>query len=400
MRFELKKLFSSVFMWICLGIVIAVMVVYVVVPVNAAGSRRDYKAFLKHLNSQNLSEDELIKYLNSGWNKLISKCGELDDERFNVKGEYSENIWGDFMLFDRALTTAKYVFKEIPKNRTAIVKDSLRIISEENAKAEPDMGVIRTNRLAVSQYNRVINCELKDTGEFDTAYSVYDNTPWDYVMIVFTVILTVRMFSLDISGGSDRMIFSSVNGRKKLYFKQLSACAIVVGGLVLLHTLCQLVVGAFAYGVDDFSLPIQMVKRYEFCPFNISIGGYYALKTFGKLLFYYACVSLAALIAVISRKALPSAAAAIILCLAPDIIANRFYTISAETSIAARETLDVLRCFLPQSLLNAEMYFRDFDYVELFGFPISRLVCVMVVTVIIVIAGIAVSCRSFGRETR
>lgn len=402
MRFEIKKLFSSIFMWICLGLVIAFMSVYIIIPGIYSNPDRIYKSFLEQLNSQNLSEKELIEYLSSERIVLLKKCSELGDERFNVKGEFSENIWTDFMLFNRALETARYVFEEIPENRTSIVKDSLRTISAENAKSNPDMSVIRMNNLAVEKYNRIIDCRLMDTGDFDTIYSDFDNTAWDFVMIVFTVILAARMFSMDISRGAYKIIFSSANGRKKLYFKQLSACALIAGGLILLQTLCQIICGAVFFGVDNLSMPIQMIKDYEFCPYNISLGGFFAIKTLGKLLFYFSCIAVTALIAVLSRKALLSAAAAIILCVAPKILSNYFCSAAnnESTSIFARDTFNVMRCFIPQSLLNAKMYFRELDYAEIADFPLSRLLCVMLVTTVIIIAGVAISCRRFGRETR
>jgi len=86
------------------------------------------------------------------------------------------------------------------------------------------------------------------------------------------------------------------------------------------------------FGVNNLSLPIQMVKDYEFCPYNISLGGFIAIKTFGKLLFYFSCIAITALIAVLSRKSLLSAAAAIILCAGPKILAN-YLCSAAENEI-------------------------------------------------------------------
>ena len=161
-------------------------------------------------------------------------------------------------------------------------------------------------------------------------------------------------------------------------------------------------VGAICYGVNNFSLPIQMAAPFSACPFALNLGGYYAVRTLGKLLFYFSCVTFTALAAILSKRALPTAAAGVIFCLAPAVLMSRLYTASNSeySAITARKALNVLRCFVPQSFLNIKTFFEDFDYAEIFGFPMSRIICVFCVTGILILAEIVISARIFGRETR
>ena len=85
-------------MWICFGLVIAYMSIFIVLPCIAGDAREDYKALLGYLNSLELSEKALIKYTDSEWNRLLRESNELGDEYFTVEGKFSETIWGDFIL--------------------------------------------------------------------------------------------------------------------------------------------------------------------------------------------------------------------------------------------------------------------------------------------------------------
>lgn len=402
MRFEFKKLFASVFMWIIFGIVLAYLVIYIVIPadgINFYPNSQHLNALLNTLNESGMTPDGQIEFCRAKQEEISSWA--FGENRAD-KGEYTDTVYDDYILLDCAVDVLERIYHDIPENRTAIVKDALRNITEENAKSEPDLGVIRMNSLAAKKYNRIVECEVRYTGHFDPVYNVYDDEPWDYVMIFFAVILTARMFTLDISRGSFKMVFSSKNGRIKLFTKQLSACLSVVGGMILLHTLSGMLVGAICYGVNDFSLPVQMAAPFCACPFALNLGGYYAVRTLGKLLFYFSCVTFTALIAILSKRALPTAAAGVIFCLAPAVLMSRLYvaTKTEYTAITAQKTLNVLKCFVPQSFLNIKMYFVDFDYAEIFGFPMSRIICIFCVTGILILAEVVISARIFGRETR
>lgn len=401
MRFEFKKLFASVFMWIIFGIVLAYLINFIVISTDNGlySDTQNLNALLNTLDESGMSPNEQIKFCRKKQDEISSQAfGENRQD----PGEYTDTVYSDYMLLDSAVNVLEHIYNEIPEIRTTIVKDALRNIIDENAKSDPDMGIIRMNSLAAKQYNRIVDCGTKYLGHFDPVYNLFDNTPWDYIMIFFTVILTARMFTLDISRGSFKMVFSSKNGRTRLFSKQLSVCLLIVGGMILIHTLSGILVGAILYGLNDFSLPIQMTSTFSACPFMLNLGGYYAVRTLGKLLFYFSCVTFTALAAILSKRTLPTAAAGVIFCLAPAVLMSMLYTASNNeiTAITARKILNVLKCILPQSFLNIKMFFEDFDYAEIFGFPLSRIICVFCVTGIFIIAEILISSRIFGREKR
>ncbi len=389
-------------MWIIFGIVLAYLGIYIIVPVDDGKmypNSQHLNELLNTLNERGMTHDGQIEFCRAKQEEISSRAfGENRQD----KGEYTDTIYDDYILLDCAVDALERIYNEIPEYRTAVVKDALRNITEENAKSEPDMGVIRMNSLAVKKYNRIVDCEVRYFGHFNMVCDFYDDEPWDYVMIFFAVILTARMFTLDISRGSFKMVFSSKNGRIKLFTKQLSACFLVVGGIILLHTLIGISIGAICYGVNDFSLPVQMAAPFCACPFAMSIDGYYAVRTAGKLLFYFSCVTFTALAAILSKRTLPTAAAGVIFCLAPAVLMSRLYVAAKNeyTAITAQKTLNALKCFVPQSFLNIKTFFEDFDYAEIFGFPMSRIICVFCVTGILILAEIVISARIFGRETR
>lgn len=407
MIYEIKKLFSSVFVLICLGVVVVFMGLNVRNAAVNANNNKEYKRLLADLNAQGLSEEEIIELYSEKESEFhsIMDAENSQDILYGTEGEYGDNLFLDYMLYINAYNDADYIVNQFPKHRQNTVKDSLYNINDEELKASPNQDILALNRLAVEKYNRVLNLRIADPGDFDKMLYYFENTFWDYVMAAFAVMLTVRMFTMDLSCKAYKMVYSSYNGKEKLFLKQYLSCIAVICCLVLLYAACQLICGSLCFGVQDYSIPIQTVSAYEFCPYVISIGGFFAIQTLVKLLFYIMVVSAAALFAVLSRKALPSVAGSLILAIAPIAVSQYFYrmvTNGVGLSYASAEyrAFSLMRCIVPQFVLNSKTYFTGFDYFSVFGICISRFASVLVITALIVIVCFAVSYRSFGRRMR
>lgn len=398
---ELKKLFSSWLTFICLGITFVFLAVFVV---NASKSKDEtiasYENILSDFSESGMSEEEICDILCKNKNSLELQVNEAGDLAFQKAGEYTNTLMGDYLLFSKAYNTANYIYVQIPYDRRKIVNDSLYNISEELEKPQPDESIIRNNEHVIEKYNRVISCELKSTGDLETMYLFFDNTIWDYVMIAFVIMITVRMFTMDISSGAYRMIYSSVKGRKRLFVRQFAAVGIVVTVTLVLNAVCQLFCGMVFLGVTNFSLPLQMVSEYEFCPYMISIGEYLCIKLIAKILFYLMILSLSAMITVLWRKVLVSFASLLIIGIAPLITITHFFLYSLDQNSNALQskyqTYNAMRCLLPHSLLNIDVYFQAYDEFSIFGFQLSRLFSVCLVTVFIIAVCFIIGLCKFG----
>lgn len=372
--------------------------------INASKSKdlyiSSYEKILSDFSSKDISEQELCDLLHEKKQSLEMSVKDFGDLANQQPGEYTDNLITDYLLFSHAYNTANYIYVQIPFDRRQIVNNSLYNISEELEKPQPDESVIRSNNHVIEKYNRVIPCELKSTGNLETMYLFFDNTIWDYVMIAFVIMITVRMFTMDISSGAYRMIYSSVKGRKRLFVRQFVAVGIIITVMMVLNAICQLFCGMVFFGVTNFSLPLQMVSEYEFCPYMISIGGYLGIKLIAKILFYFMILSLSAMITVLWRKVLASFVSLLIIGIAPLITITQFFLYSLDqnsnTLQSKYQTYNAMRCLVPHSLLNIDVYFQTYDEFSMFGFQLSRLFSVCLVTVFIIAICFIIGLCKFG----
>lgn len=177
------------------------------------------------------------------------------------------NLTGDFYIYHKAYELVNYKYKKFPSNRKQIISDSLYNISEEKQKSTPDKSVIKSNELVIEKYNRVINLELKNVGNLESMQHFFDNTIWEYAMIAFIVMLTVRMFTMDISCSAYKRIHSSKKGQRHLFKKQFFAVLLVITAITIVVALIQLICGITLFGVTKLALPLQMYPDFEFCPY-------------------------------------------------------------------------------------------------------------------------------------
>ena len=86
MRFEFKKLFASVFMWIIFGIVLAYLGIYIVIPANGG------KAYpnSQHLNALMTLEEYLMDYASPETKAIGDKL--IDREILNVPNEKARAV--------------------------------------------------------------------------------------------------------------------------------------------------------------------------------------------------------------------------------------------------------------------------------------------------------------------
>ena len=107
------------------------------------------------------------------------------------------------------------------------------------------------------------------------------------------------------------------------------------------------------------------------CPYFITIGGFYLLKTVMKYLAYLWVIGLTAWLATILRKPLAAGGLGILFGCGGLVVHMVFYL--RQTDVTARKIYRVLRVILPQGLLNAREYLQTFDVATVLQYPVGRL---------------------------
>lgn len=394
MKYELKKLFSSVQMMICLFLLIAFLAFFVVQSYRSRDTTIEgYTKLINEFSEKYTDENELIEALAIKRYEVQSRLDSEGENAYNIKGEYGENLMSDFVLLDKAENYANYIYKDIQKHRKRIIKDSLYQIEETS-----DRNIKTEYQTAVEKYNVVLDNEFTNTGNITSAALFFDFTVWDYAMMAFVIMLTVRMFTLDRESGAYKMVCSSYYGKGRLFVNQLSVCLFIGFLIIILHTICQLLCGGLFYGINNFSLPIQSYEYFEFCPFNITLGEYLLIKTAGKLLLIMAAVSVTALITCLLRKNIPSVVMSIVIVIGSMLLNTKLYlSANDETGsiIESQKKFAEVRGFLPACLLKPDEYFKSLDYICIFNTAVPRFCCAAVITALISIICIGISYKSF-----
>lgn len=397
---EIKKLFSSPFTYVSLLIVFAFLSVFIV---NAARTDRaadkTYESFLAEINSSNMPEDEHILKLHNDIESLNMQMVEMGDGFFSIQGDYGETLADDLVIFYGAYNLLEYKNNQFPNNRKQIINDSIYKIMEEEQKEYPNTKVIKSNELAIKKYNKAVPLELKNVGDMESMQLYFDNTIWEYAMIAFIVMLTVRMFTVDISSGAYKMIHSSRMGRRHLFTRQFLAVSSIVTAIAIIAALIQLIFGVALFGVSNFFLPLQMYSEYEFCPFSISIAAFLLIKFLCKLLFYIMIVAVTAMVSIMTRKQFISLITSLVVGVAPLVTITYYFDQTTKDSgdISTKfKAYDNLRGVVPHGLLNIRRYFSTFDYINLLGFHISRIALILSITALITIICSIVAYKNYG----
>ncbi len=394
MKYELKKLLSSVQVIICLFLVAAFLVLFVFYSYKGRNTQsEDYAALMNEYSQKYTDENELSDALDAKLDELQERLYSEGDNVFAVEGEYGENLMADFLLVNRAKNYADYIYKDILTHRRRIIRDSLRQMEETS-----DSNLLIEYQKAVEKYNVVIDTEFTSTGDLEPVMNHFDFTAWDYAMIAFVIMLTVRMFTLDRESGAYKMVCSSYYGKGRTFVNQLSVCMLAGFAIIIVHTLCQLICGSIFYGLNRYSLPLQSYKYFEFCPFKMTLGEYLLIKTAGKLLLVMSVVSAAAMITCLFRKNIPSVVTAIVIVIGSMLVNNKLYLMANDQSgsiIESQRRFESVRTFLPACLLKPDEYFRSLDYICIFNTAVPRFVCTAVITALISIICTVISYRAF-----
>lgn len=402
---ELRKLFSSKSVLISLFILMAILCVF---SYNAYRSSdpliKKYSEYISYLQGSGYSPDELCDYLKVKKSALESEVNLSPEQATKTKGEYTDTLMGDYIIVARAYKQADYIYSQFPSDRIALINNSIYNIKTENEKVISDNELIRTNENVIELYNRLIKPHFTANGDMESTYLFFDNSFWDYLMIIFVVLISVRMFTIDITNGSYQIIFSSVKGRNRLCIKQICAVIISIIAIITVSSLIQIFCSYAFFGIKSLTVPIQMYQEYEYCPYLISLGGFFAIKGFAKIIFYSSVAGVTILLTVICRKVIASISVPSIIGISAQIIMTYYYLYSVDPNAnqlqKEYERYNLLRCILPNGLLNIREYYKTYDCIFLFNTTISRLTVNIIITISFTLICLTMSLVIYGKPRK
>ncbi len=372
MYYELKKLFSAKLVW---GLLALNLLYMLFIPFQ--GLRHNYRDHIQSVKTQ----QKIYTQMQAAYPEPQAMQDALEQELYRITaqdwtsdapGTYGKTLRQDFFAVNAVYEHVNYLVTQVPHNRSKIIKEMLYDISQAEQSGEQDLFTLRSNELAIKQYNRILPLELVSTGIHEgTQYILFNYTMWEYLMLAFLVLLTVRMFTMDLTCGAYQMIHTAKYAEKALFFRKFGALALVALLILLFHLSVELIANCTILGLSNSHLPLQQLETFEMCPYFITIGGFYLLKTVMKYLAYLWVIGLTAWLATILRKPLAAGGLGILLSCGGLVVHMVFYL--RQTDVTARKIYRVLRVILPQGLLNAREYLQTFDMANVLQYPVGRL---------------------------
>ncbi len=403
MAYELKKLFSSKLILICLALLAAVFGLLVRHAYeNRITDSDETAAFLKELDESGLSDEkkiELVEERISDIQTLIEKGENIQ----KIQGVYG-SLLADAMIYAKARIFVKRMLSEFPGARKRLIMEAYYNLDALGKDPQSDKREAALNELIIEKYNRKIDISLTMTGELTSVTDTFDFSVWDVAFAIFVIMLTVRMFTMDRAAGAAIVIFSTSTKRRCLCVTQIftvfMSSAVILAAAVGAEVVC----GYLFCGVTDLSLPIQMTASFEFCPFLLSVGDYYLLKFLCGLLFCLTLICVTALLCILFRRFLavmPLSVAIYGVLFAVYCVFRKSVVFDRVNALDDRFVLfRCLRTFLPVALTDLKMYLTSLDHVWIISRYVPRIAVCAAVSVLISFVCVAVGVKLYGRRER
>lgn len=259
----------------------------------------------------------------------------------------------------------------------------------------------RSAAQALHMYNRVRQLAVMDAklyGEFIDGFYTHRMANFFLLLILWMVCIASFSLGYEKHSGMELAVFSCRNGRNKLLLAKLGALSLTAAGLCLILFLTEIITGAVSYQIADFTIPLQSVSLYEYCPFSISLLGaifVFNLMRFAAMLAIIGCV---AILNIGSRHFARTLALGTLLVGGGGYVVLLWLARSLDAS--GVEVYNAVRAYVPLALLLPEEYLDHLDFINLFGFPVFRIWLCAAVAVAICVFGGLLSSRFYGKAAR
>ncbi len=205
-----------------------------------------------------------------------------------------------------------------------------------------------------------------------------------FICCIFSV-----YFTSEYESRMNQMTFVTFRGRQSTFAVKNMVVLLLSFIITLLSCIINAIILTIHYGGmnDALSQPIQLIFHNEafaeLCPFAITFGQYVLLAFFMKFTAFYFASNIVIFMSVLFRRsilAISFSALFIIGLLQFTLYTSQDYLITTyETrSVALYNIFLWLRTYSPISLLWSREYVNSFDVINMFGFPVYRIIFILI----------------------
>lgn len=388
MYWEVKKIFDSK---ITLGIIVMLILLLIPNIISASKNKAD------DADEKKIAVDKVYAEIKNEGYEGIEQYEQLEkmrDEMFDLSMEgdvssyepkYSENFGLDSLAVITAFNEAEYIYDIFPSSRNDIIYNAVYDIIDEEAKVNPDEVHIARNNYIIETYNQYVELSLAATRE-SGFYSYFHLGYWEYALLAFLVIISVRVFTMDSTESVLKVINSSVRNKGKLFLNRYLAATFIPVIMLVLQWILQLIIVRYTYGINDFSIAIQNFEEYRMCPLVITLGQFFLLDLAVKIMAVFGIVAVIMFLTSVIRNRNISLILSGIIILIPygvmDMLTQKLNKGELISGSFEYEVLDFFRTFSGFGLLNVKSYLTYMDVVNVGTTFMLRLTAVMLITLL------------------
>ncbi len=390
MKYEIKKFLSSKMMWVCFLIIFLSLLPPIKHLIVVSGYE-DVEVYEKYINTM-ISKSPSIEVLMSALEK------EKDYAKENMGTTHTQEEYIPIPVY----MLAQRLVVEFPASRTRIIRSAIYEIAEEERAGRPDSDIVKRNEFVIKKYNREIDLQVAYVGS--TQYDYFHATEWDYIFLVFVVLITVRILTFDRTTGAYQTMIPVAKKPRKIFYRQLvivfaSSCLVVV-----LHTLGNIFCAWYSGGLHTYGIPVQYISEMKMCPHLITVGEYFLLIALFKMLLALVLIAVIALIVVVVKKTLPAMLLGVTVSIAPLLTLYwlKGYVGASEGSIWSWQykLYQACRAYLPHGLMDAESYMDNLDAIKIFGTYTCRIYVVIGVSIVVSVGCLVLTGILYGKPER
>ena len=349
-RAELRKVFTSKFLWL---LVMCLLLVNGYVQIDKTHDRyytpENYRAFFSEIEGHTPEEVDTV---------LEEKTNSISDG--NIE-DYPMPLVYDMLEISAELRDYPNYLNRISGNAqdmsAAAIWGGKNTFSYRNIQKTPSayQNITETNLLPLQPS---LGIEDATNGKISSVLGIF---------MVFLIVSAIFLHDREL--GIMPILYSTKNGRGKLFLSKCSAATICVTSIAVIFFLENLIIGGTLYGLGNLSRPMQTIYGFYTANLPISIGAYLLLYCSVQVIAYLLFAAIFTLICTASRNNMAVYGVSTVVCV---IFVLCYYLIPISSPFA------LLHYWNPVQLLHTNEIFASYVNVNFFGFPISSKISIIV----------------------
>ena len=369
-KFEIKKIICNKLFLISTAILIGYYIFMVVygIPIYSMSPDGNKKFFAEAPQSPT---SQYIFDLEQKQNDMFEFVFIPNDPPY-PPGDYGKTLMEDHIIMYNYIEQARYSQSTFDRDMTLMVE---KLHDEmQSAKAQGNTYIYRFNKKAISIYNNKINIPIFDSvnakGSFEMFHMTWGSTVFSTLFIMWAAFIAAFCYTSESTYKISDNVYSTPNGRSKLYFHKTAALAIIIFILCLAVFITELLVAILAFKVTNLFIPIQAIPHFQFCGFRINIFMAMVLANLMRFMALIFVIGIVSIFSIKAKKLVP------LMVLSFLFFAGTSYIIIVLTNSHKFNIVSIfaaVRMYFPLALTQPERYLTKFDYGNLLSFPTNRL---------------------------